>query len=180
MHASIDQGSQMSFKIPQDIDLKRRKSREDVDVHFARVTGAQNRAKTGEFKKGCVIICIDISPASNSSVPSSLHLAEEFKHYLLDGGTIPLTDESQTVLHVDKEASFTITPQTAAKDGFPYVNISHGEFTVPIEKPAFIQTYVKASPEATSIQWYKVENDNRIPIEIDNERYFAGSIISPT
>ncbi|XP_033729730.1 uncharacterized protein LOC117318905, partial [Pecten maximus] len=63
---------------------------------------------------------------------------------------------------------------------FPYVNISHGEFTVPIEKTAFIQTYVKASPEATSIQWYKVENDNRIPIEIDNERYFAGSIISPT
>ncbi|XP_033728223.1 uncharacterized protein LOC117317517 [Pecten maximus] len=180
MHASVDQGSQMSFKIPEDIDLNRQKSKEDVSDVFERVTHAKKRAKTGEFGKGSVIICIDISPASNSSEPSSLHLAEEFKHYLLDGGTIQLTDESQTVLHVDKEASFKITPQTAAKDSFPYVNISHGEFTVPIEKTAIIQTYVIASPEATPIQWYKVEEDNRIPIEIDNERYFAGSIISPT
>ncbi|XP_033728237.1 uncharacterized protein LOC117317531 [Pecten maximus] len=53
MHASVDQGSQqMSFQIPQDIDLKRRKSKEDVSDEFERVTRAKKRAKTGEFGKG--------------------------------------------------------------------------------------------------------------------------------
>ncbi|XP_033728236.1 uncharacterized protein LOC117317530 [Pecten maximus] len=52
MHASVDQGSQqMSFEIPQDIDLKRRKSKEDVSDEFERVTSAKKRAKTGEFGK---------------------------------------------------------------------------------------------------------------------------------
>ncbi|XP_033761303.1 uncharacterized protein LOC117343099 [Pecten maximus] len=178
--ASTDQGSQMSFKIKEDIDLNREKSKEDVSVVFSRVTHTEERTTKVEYETGSVIICIDISPASNSSEPSSIHLAEEFKHYLLDGGTIQLTDESHTVLHVDEEACFKIAPQNAAEDGFPYVNISHGEFTVPVEKTAFIQAYVIASPEAMSIQWYKVENDERIPIEIDNERYFAGSTLSPT
>ncbi|XP_069134218.1 uncharacterized protein [Argopecten irradians] len=127
----------------------------------------------------CIQVCIDISAAKHPSEPSSIHLAEEFRHYLLDGGTIQLSDESQTVLQID-ETSIQITPHSLPEDGTPYVNISHGEFTVPVGKTVILQTYVISSTEATSIQWFKVEDGHHIAIEIDNQRYYGGSDDCPT
>ncbi|XP_033747841.1 uncharacterized protein LOC117332886 [Pecten maximus] len=177
--ANADLGTGISFKARNDIDITRKASKGDILNFFARCTGKKQRVRDVKIKKGCVLVCIDITAAGNQSEPSSLDLAEEFKHYLLDGGTIQLSDESRTVLDVDEE-SFEITPHNAPEDGIPFVNISHAKFVVLVGKTVIIQTYVIASPKATSIEWFKIEDDNHIPIEIDNKIYFGGSVLSPT
>ncbi|XP_033747358.1 uncharacterized protein LOC117332525 [Pecten maximus] len=174
-----DQGSRMFFNVNNDIDITRQASQKDISDTFTRVTRQSRHLRKAKLKKKCIQVCLDITAARSASEPSSLHLAEEFKHYLLEGGTIQLTDESQTVLQIVKD-SFEITPETTPEDGSPYVNISHSQFTVPVGKTAIIQTYVISSPEVTSIQWFKKEDDEDIPIEFDNKQYFGGSILSPT
>ncbi|XP_033747779.1 uncharacterized protein LOC117332837 [Pecten maximus] len=174
-----DQGSRMFFNVNTDIDITRQASETDISDTFTRVTRQSERLRKAKLKKKCIQVCLDITAARSASEPSSLHLAEEFKHYLLEGGTIQLTDESQTVLQIVKD-SFEITPETTPEDGSPYVNISHSQFTVPVGKTAIIQTYVISSSEVTSIQWFKKEDDEDIPIAFDNKQYFGGSILSPT
>ncbi|XP_033748919.1 uncharacterized protein LOC117333630 [Pecten maximus] len=174
----IDQGCRMSFLVNNDIDITRKESESDISDAFAKVTRQKGRVMQANLTKKCIQVCIYITAARNLSEPSSVHLAEEFKNYLLDG-KIQLTDELCTVLDVEKD-SFQITPQNIPQDGLPYVDISHGEFAVPVGRTAIIQTYVIASKEVKSIQWFKLEDDDHIPIEIDNKIYFGGSVLSPT
>ncbi|XP_033747771.1 uncharacterized protein LOC117332830 [Pecten maximus] len=177
---SHNQGCLMLLKAKNaNIDMERQESKQDIESTFAKGTHQDGRVKNVELKNGSVQVCIDITAARSPLEPSSVHLAEEFKHYLLDGGTIQLTDESQTVLDIDND-SFQITPHKAREDDLPYVNISHGEFIVPVGKTAIIQSYVIASLKVTSIQWFKIEGDEDIPIEIDNKRYFGSCNTSPT
>ncbi|XP_033747788.1 uncharacterized protein LOC117332846 [Pecten maximus] len=177
---SPNQGCLMLFKARNaNIDMERQESKKDIESTFAKRTHQEERVKNVQLKTGSVQVCIYITGARSPSEPSSVHLAEEFKHYLLDGGTIQLTDESQTVLDIDND-SFQIIPHKAREDDLPYVNISHGEFTVPVGKTAIIQSYVIASPKVTSIQWFKIEGDEDIPLEIDNKRYFGSCDTTPT
>ncbi|XP_033747274.1 uncharacterized protein LOC117332465 [Pecten maximus] len=177
--SDADQGCRMSFNVMNDIDITRKESESDISDTFTRVTRQSGRLRKTELKTKCIQVCMCITAAERPSEPSSVHLAEIFKHFLLGGGKIHLSDESHTVLQVD-ETSLEITSQITLDDDFPYVNTSHGMFNVPVGKTAIIQTYVNASPAATSIQWFKLEDDEHIPIEIDNKIYFGGSVLSPT
>lgn len=175
----MDQGSCISFDVINKIDITRKETEKDIIYVFERATGDSGRVYDARLVPKCIQVCIDISAAKHPSEPSSLHLAEEFRHYLLDGGTIQLSDESQTVLQID-ETSIQITPHSLPEDGSPYINVSHSEFTIPVGKTAILQTYVIASTKATSIQWFKVEDGHHIAIEIDNQRYYGGSDVCPT
>ncbi|XP_069135396.1 uncharacterized protein [Argopecten irradians] len=175
----IDKGCRIIFDVTNEIDITRQETENDIIDGFERATGVSGRVDKAKLKPKCIQVCIDISAAKHPSEPSSIHLAEEFRHYLLDGETIQLSDESQTVLQID-ETSFQITPHSLPDDGTPYVKISHGEFTVPVGKTVILQTNIIASTEAIFIQWFKLENGHYIAIEIDNQRYYGGSDMCPT
>ncbi|XP_069109364.1 uncharacterized protein, partial [Argopecten irradians] len=174
-----DKGCQMIFNITNDIDIKRRKTNNDITDTFERVTRCEHGRVETNLQQKCIQVSLNITPAEKPLRPSSVYLAEEFKHFLLNGGTIQLSDESRTMLQIDKN-SFEIIPLDAPEGGSPWINISHGMFVVTVGKTATIQTFIIASPEVTSVQWYRVDKDEYIPLQIDNKRYFAGSILSPT
>ncbi|XP_069135394.1 uncharacterized protein [Argopecten irradians] len=176
-----DQGCRILFDVTNEIDITRQETENDIIDGFEKATGEQGRVNEVRLVSKCIQVCLDISAAKHPSDPSSIHLAEEFKHYLLDGGTIQLSDESRTVLQTDN-SSFEITPYNSSMNGSPCVYVSHGHFTASVGKPVIIQTYVTSSPalEAISIQWYKEDDGDIIPVEIDNKRYYGGCDECPT
>ncbi|XP_021366445.1 uncharacterized protein LOC110458824 isoform X8 [Mizuhopecten yessoensis] len=174
-----DQGCQVSLVVRNEIDISREASVDDFSKGFSTITEEYGRVKKVTFEKKCILVRVFITAPRTVSEPSSVHLAEKFRHYILDGGHLRLSDESRTILDIDKD-SFKITPTNACHNGLPYVNVSHGMFTVPVGESAILQTYIIAKEEATSIRWFKLKSDQQSAIEIDNKKYFGGSDLSPT
>ncbi|XP_033763068.1 uncharacterized protein LOC117344446 [Pecten maximus] len=146
---------------------------------FKKATGDSRRMRSPWAKKQCIKVCMDITAARSPTEPSSVHLAKHFMQYLSDGGIVQTSDQSRTVLDIDKD-SFKIKPKRVDHNGSPFVSISYGEFRVPVGEAAILKTNVIAEPAATAIEWFRKENDMEFKIEIDNEKYFGSSNLSPT
>ncbi|XP_021339570.1 uncharacterized protein LOC110440751, partial [Mizuhopecten yessoensis] len=113
------------------------------------------------------------------SEPPAVCLAEQFKHYVLEGG-LQLSEDSDTILEVD-EASIEITPEHKPEDGLPFVSFSREEVFVSDSESVILQTYIISSPPASSIEWFKVKDDDiQSEIEVDNKKYYGGSEIAPS
>ncbi|XP_021370197.1 uncharacterized protein LOC110461176 isoform X2 [Mizuhopecten yessoensis] len=167
---------EMIFNISDHDDLARLAT--IIKEAFYEATGERRLDKL-VFEKKCIRVIIQIKAANSLSEAPAVCLAEQFKHYLLDGG-LKLSEESNAILEVD-ESSINITPEHMPGDGHPLVNISHQEFSVPNSESVILQTYIISSSPASSIEWFQIKaEDNEISLEINSKKYYGGSELSPS
>ncbi|XP_021365565.1 uncharacterized protein LOC110458269 [Mizuhopecten yessoensis] len=133
---------------------------------------------------GCTIVSFDITGSTHPLDESALALAERFTTGLKDD-SIRLPDETGNPLKIPQESikiTMKETLDAAADINVPVVSIDQAAYYVEPGDIAILRSRVMTSTHITSIAWFRINNDDGTEhaIDIDNEKYFGGSVESPS
>ncbi|OWF45035.1 GTPase IMAP family member 4 [Mizuhopecten yessoensis] len=158
--------------------------KESLQEKIAAALCVDHRIVNIMLTRGCIIVSFDITGATHPLQTSALALAERFGTGLKDS-SILLTDESGNPLQVQPDSvklTMKDTADAAADVNWPIVSIDQAAFCVEIGNIAIFKSRLLTSTPIISVTWFRINKDDGTEhaIEIDSDKYFGGSVESPS
>ncbi|XP_021358584.1 uncharacterized protein LOC110453773 [Mizuhopecten yessoensis] len=161
-----------------------KKHKECLQKQIQHILGFKERTFNFEIIISCIIVSFDITGVTHPLDESALALAERFSTGLEDG-SIFLTDETGNPLQIQQNSlkiKMKKTADAAVDVSLPMVSIDQAAYIGATGEIAILKSRLLTSTPITSVAWFRIENEDKTEhvIEIDNEKYFGGSIESPS
>ncbi|XP_069103267.1 contactin-5-like [Argopecten irradians] len=169
----------VSFKVDYDKELSP-DFKEVLQKQIADAINVSNeRIINIELIRHCILVFFDVDGASFPWETSSLILAERFRTGLTDG-SIRLTDDKGETLAVCTET--TIINMKTTSERTPVVAIGQGGYIMTAGEVTILTCTTLSSSPVTSVKWFRINKEEGIKtaIEIDNKKYYGGSIETPS
>ncbi|XP_069140219.1 uncharacterized protein [Argopecten irradians] len=133
--------------------------------------------------KHCIIVSFDIVGASNPWEMSALWLAERFRSGLADG-SICLTDGQGNPLSIREDSTeiFNVSSENPDSSDIPIVSLEKGCYMEAVGGITILKCTALSSLPIISVKWFRInkEQETEYEINIDNKKYYGGSVESPS